>query len=86
MEKQTIDMDSLRADYRLVRRWWRESDGWCDADLAEADDGIKAAVDMGDAELIACWANWLSKKANDIRGGASRVRDIEAKAREKGQA
>lgn len=76
----------MRADYRLVKRWWWESEGWSDVDLAEADDGIKAAVDKGDAELIACWANWLAKKANEIREFVSRVRDIEAKAREKGQA
>lgn len=85
MEQETIDMDSLRADYRLVRRWWREADGWSDADVAEADDAIKAAVDQGDVGLIACWANWLATKANEIRGLSARVRDIEAKAREKKQ-
>ena len=78
-------MDGMRADYRLVRSWWRESDGWSDADVSEADAAIKAAVDRGDEGLIACWSVWLAARANEIREFSALVRDIEAKAREKKQ-
>jgi hypothetical protein len=33
MEQSGGDLDSMRADYRLVRKWWRESEGWSEADL-----------------------------------------------------
>lgn len=69
----------MRADYRLVRRWWRESEGWSESDLAEADASIKAEVDGGDVELIACWANWLAGLAKEIRDLSDRVRAMEAR-------
>lgn len=72
----TIDLDSMRADYRLVRKWWRESEGWSDVEQLEADDAIKAAVDSGDVELMACWANWLAGIAKGIRNASARVRAI----------
>lgn len=86
MDGKAVDLDSIRADYKLVRRWWRESDGWSEADLAEADEGIKTAVDGGDAELIGCWANWLAAKAKEIREEAARVRSMESRVKEQAMA
>ena len=82
MEQSGVDLDSMRADYRLVRKWWRESEGWSEADLVEADECVKAAVDGGDAELIGCWANWLAGIANGIRDTSARVRAMEARMKE----
>lgn len=82
MEQKAVDLEVLRADYKQVRRWWRESEGWSEADLADADDGIKAAVDSGDVELIGCWANWLAGIAKEIRDFSARVRAMEAVMRQ----
>lgn len=75
-------MDSMRADYRLVRKWWLESEGWSEADVAEADKCVKSAVDGGDAELIGCWANWLAGIAKGIRDESARLRSMEARMKE----
>lgn len=75
------DLNVMRADYVLVRRWWKEAEGWTEADLAEADRGVKAAVDSKDAERIALWANWLAGLAEDIRRFTSMVRAAEDRMR-----
>lgn len=82
MDQRAVDLDTMREDYRLVRRWWRERDGWSEADLVEADVAVKAAVDGGDLELITCWANWLAGLAKEIRDMAARVRAMEARMKE----
>lgn len=76
----------MRVDYRLVRRWWAESDGWSEADLVEADVVVKAAVDSGDVELITCWANWLAGIAKNIRDGAAFWRAWEEQVKKEAQA
>lgn len=75
------NLDTMRADYVLVRRWWKEAEGWTEADLVEADRGVKAAVDSGDAERIALWANWLAGLAEEIRRFTSMVRAAEDRMR-----
>ena len=77
-----MDLNPMRDDYRLVRRWWAEADGWSEADLVEADVMVKAAVDSGDVELITCWANWLAGIAEGIRASVARVRAMEDRMRE----
>lgn len=74
-------LDTMRADYTLVRRWWKEADGWTEAELAEADRGVRLVVERKDAELIACWAGWLAHKAEEIRRFESTVRAAEARMR-----
>ena len=68
------DLNVMRANYVLVRRWWKEAEGWTEAELAEADRGVKAAVDSNDAERIALWANWLAGLAEEVRRFTSMVR------------
>lgn len=75
------DLSTMRADYVLVRRWWKEAEGWAEAELAEADRGVKAAVDSKDTERIALWANWLAGLAEDIRRFTSMVRAAEDRMR-----
>lgn len=75
------DLSTMRADYVLVRRWWKEAEGWTEADLAEADRGVKAAVDSNDAERIALWANWLAGMAEEVRRFTSMVRSAEERMR-----
>lgn len=76
-----MDLNPMRTDYVLVRRWWKESEGWTEAELDEADRGVKAAVDSGDAERIALWANWLAGLAEEIRRFTSMVRAAEDRMR-----
>lgn len=76
-----MNLDSMRTDYVLVRRWWRDADGWTDEELAEADAGVKAAVDSRDADRIALWANWLAGLAENIRRFEASVRAAEARMR-----
>lgn len=83
MDGLGVDLDSMRTDYRLVRKWWRESEGWSAADLVEADECVRAAVNGGDAELIGCWAKWLAEKAAVAREAAERCRAAEQRIRTK---
>lgn len=76
-----MNLDTMRADYTLVRRWWKDAEGWTEADLAEADRGVRLVVERKDVELIACWAGWLGKLAEDIRRFESLVRGAEARMR-----
>jgi len=75
------DLDTMRADYILVRRQWKDVDGWTEAELAEADRGVRLVVERKDAELIACWAAWLATRAEGIRRFESTVRDAESRMR-----
>ncbi len=79
--KLDTTLDTMRADYVLVRRWWKDADGWTEAELAEADRGVRLVVERKDAELIACWAGWLATLAEDIRRFESTVRGAEASMR-----
>ena len=80
-EGEEVNIDQLRADYLLVRQWWREADGWCEADIDDADDCIKQAVTSEDGELLTCWQNWLAEILTDIRGFYTAVRQKEARIR-----
>lgn len=62
-----MSIDSIRADYRVVRKWWREVKGWSEIDIAEADSAIKAAIEGSDQGRVDCWANWLGALAIDAR-------------------
>lgn len=75
------DLDTMRADYILVRRRWKDAEGWTEAELAEADRGVREVVERKDAELIACWAGWLARLAEGIRRFESTVRDAESRMR-----
>lgn len=81
-----MDLNVMRADYVLVRRWWKDADGWSEADLAEADRGVRQVVERKDAELIACWAVWLAGLAEEIRRFESMVRDAEGRMRQQAAA
>lgn len=76
-----MNMDTMRADYALVRRWWEEAEGWTEAELAEADRGVRTVVERKDTELIACWAAWLAQLAEEIRRFESTVRGAEGRMR-----
>ncbi|MBC2731366.1 hypothetical protein [Thiobacillus sp.] len=80
-----MDLNAMRADYVLVRRWWKDADGWTEAELAWADRGVKAVVDRDDTEMIACWAGWLAGLAEEIRRFESMVRSAEDRMRTVGE-
>lgn len=60
-------MDRMRADYLTMRKHW-QADGWTDEELAEADRGVRRAVDKGEQTMIESWADWLAGLAADVRG------------------
>lgn len=74
-------INTLKDDYTTVRRWWKDAEGWTEAELAEADRGVRLVVERKDAELIACWAAWLATLAEDIRRFESTVRAAESRMR-----
>ena len=79
MGKTTVNLDVMRNDYRLVRHWLRTHDDWSEADLAEADAMIKAAVDGGDEGIITCWANWLANLAREFQAQEEDVAAMQAR-------
>lgn len=79
MGKTTVNLDAMRNDYRLVRHWWRAHDDWSEADIAEADAMVKAAVDRGDEDIIACLANWLANLAREFRAREEAVAAMQAR-------
>lgn len=81
-----VNIEILRTDYALVRRKWAEVEGWTAEELAEADRGIKAAVEGKDVEHLARWAAWIAGLAEDIRRLGSMVRDAEGRIREQAAA
>ncbi len=81
-----MSLDTMRADYVLVRRWWKDAEGWTEAELAEADRGVRSVVERKDAELITCWAAWLAGLAEEIRRLESRVRSAEGRMRQQAAA
>lgn len=81
-----VNIEILRIDYALVRKQWADVDGWSAEELAEADCGIKAAVEGNDVEQLACWANWIAGLAEEIRRFESTVRDAEGRMREQAEA
>lgn len=77
-----MNLDTMRTDYTQVRRWWKDAEGWTDAELAEADRGVRLVVERKDTELIACWAGWLAGLAEDIRRFESSVHAAEGRMRQ----
>lgn len=73
-----VDLDVMRADYKTVRRWMREVDGYTEADLLEIDMAVKDAVDRK-ADLLTGWAKWLAMRAEQIRRDQSASSGIEAR-------
>lgn len=57
----SVDIDTLRADYRKVRSWWAEYDGWDAGDISEVDSAIADAVKRNDKGLLACWENYFKE-------------------------
>ena len=73
-----VDLNVMRADYKTVRRWLREVDGYTEADLLEIDIAVKDAVDRK-ADLLTGWAKWLAMRAKQIRKHQTTPHGIEAR-------
>jgi hypothetical protein len=80
-----IDLDAVRADYLIVRRWWANvlPEVWPPEALAEADELVAAAIHGADEKLKAAWMSYLAVRAADIRreraAMAQHCRDMEAR-------
>lgn len=70
-----VDLDRLRADFRLVRDWCVEFGEWTDSESVEIGAAIKAAVDVPDFCELAFWAAWMARYAEMARV------EIDARAR-----
>lgn len=53
----TIDLNRMRRCFLVAAVW----NGWTEADQAEFGAAIKAAVDAGDTEALAWWADFLEQ-------------------------
>lgn len=62
----SIDIDALRADYRVVRTWWLKHNGWEAVDIAEADAAIANDVKRNDQALLECWKNYFREIIQQI--------------------
>lgn len=62
-----IDLDVLRADFRLVRAWFVEFDEWTEDQADEVAWGIKAAVEDDTSGELAFWAEWMARMAEAAR-------------------
>lgn len=76
-----VDMDRLRADYRLVRDWFVECGEWTDAEADEIGAGIKAAVDVPDLGELAFWAEWMARYAEMARAHLAELERLDQAAR-----
>lgn len=58
-QNTTIEVDKLRADFKLVVAYWREHEGFTEEDVAEAGEAVRAALENGsnDAKDAAVFYN-----------------------------
>lgn len=71
----------MRSDWRTVRAWLQQAEGWPAADLEAVWLGMKAAVESGDEGVIESWAAWLASWAGVAREAALRCREAEERMR-----
>jgi len=50
----------MRADWSVVAQFRRDSGDWTESEEADILAAIKAAIDAGDRNAIACWSRWLA--------------------------
>lgn len=64
----------MRADFALVAAARRKSGDWSAEDERDAGLAIRAAIEDGDAETIACWSRWLAGlSARDLAAPAGQL-------------
>lgn len=63
---EQVGLDKLREDARLVLRYWRVEEGWSPADLEEARDMLRLAVENG-GEDVADAALFYASKVSVVR-------------------
>jgi len=56
-------IEKMRSDWAVVAEDRRQSGDWTEEDEADIGAAIKAAIEGGNDDLIACWARWLADLA-----------------------
>lgn len=65
----------MRSDWATVSESRRESGEWSEEDAGDVLDAIKAAIAVGDREIVSAWAAWLSRLATDWAAPAAGIND-----------
>lgn len=62
----TIDVDKLRADFKLVVAYWRAHEGFSEEDVAEAGEAVRVALENGGNDARDA-AVFYDLKSTDLR-------------------
>lgn len=54
-------IEKMRADWGVVAEDRRRTGNWTEEDETDIGAAVKAAIDGGNEEMIACWARWLAE-------------------------
>jgi hypothetical protein len=60
-------IEKMRDDFNRLAEARVRAGHWSEADVAEANAAIKAAIGANDAVQIQCWADWLAESAEFVR-------------------
>lgn len=77
-EQPSVDLDVLRADYRLVRDWFVKYGEWAVAEGDEVGLAIAAAVKAGEMGELAFWSWWMARYAEMARAHQARMDELAA--------
>lgn len=81
----SVDIELMRRNWRIVRLYWAEIDGWSAEDIDDARLAIRN--DAGNPELVVCWANYLAELVAHIKSNPQTLDRLIAKGTpEKGTA
>ncbi len=77
-----VDMDRLRADYRLVRDWCVECGEWTEDEADEIGLHIRAVADQPDLAELAFWAEWFERFAEMAQCHQAEMQRLDQEARD----
>lgn len=76
-------IEKMRADWSVVAEDRRRTGDWTEEDETDIGTAVKAAVQGGNEELIACWARWLADLSATTVALSAIAKGIEGRMRAK---